>query len=99
MTATPRTPTVVLDPTDEREPIRRQLTSRPEDIHGTIALLDISKPRGNVLLDQIEQRLRERYPAVEVKRYRKPTFAKPAPEDLRRQIAEECGFVIEALAD
>lgn len=99
MTTSPRTATVVLDPTDEREPIRRQLTPRPEHIQGTIGLLDISKPRGNVLLDQIEARLRERYPAVEVKRYRKPTFAKPAPEDLRRQIAEECGFVIEALAD
>lgn len=96
---TQRTATVVLDPTDERKPIRRQLAGRPEHLTGTIGLLDISKPRGNVLLDQIERRIHERYPALEVKRYRKPTFTKPAPEDLRRQIAEECGFVIEALAD
>ena len=34
-----------------------------------------------------------------VRRYRKPTFAKPAPVDLRHRIATECQVVIEALAD
>ncbi len=89
----------ILDPTDERVPVRRELTPRPEHITGTIGLLDISKPRGNVLIDQLEMLLNERLPGVEIRRYRKPTFAKPAPDDLRRQILEECSFVIEALAD
>jgi hypothetical protein len=89
----------ILDPTDEREPIRRQLSPRPEHVTGTVGLLDISKPRGNVLLDRLEQLITVRLPEVEVRRYAKPTFTKPAPEDLRRKIAEECGFVIEALAD
>ena len=89
----------ILDPTDERVPVRRALTARPESISGTVALLDISKPRGNVLIDQLEARLRERLPGVEFRRYSKPTFTKPAPMDLRKKIAEECGFVIEALAD
>jgi hypothetical protein len=40
-----------------------------------------------------------RLPSVELRRYRKPTFAKPAPEELRRKILEEADFVIEALAD
>lgn len=91
--------TTILDPTDERVPVRRQLTARPESIGGTVALLDISKPRGDVLIDRVEQRLRERLPGIEIRRYSKPTFTKPAPEDLRRKIAEECAFVIEALAD
>jgi hypothetical protein len=91
--------TTILDPTDERTPIRRSLTARPEAITGTVGLLDIAKPRGNVLLDRLETRLGERLPGVTFKRYRKPTFTKPAPEELRRQIAEECDFVIEALAD
>jgi hypothetical protein len=91
--------TTILDPTDERVPIRRQLAPRPEQLTGTLGLLDISKPRGNVLLDRLEGLLAERLPEVEVRRYAKPTFTKPAPEDLRRRIAEECGFVIEALAD
>jgi hypothetical protein len=90
---------VIIDPTDERVPLRRSLAARPEAISGTVGLLDISKPRGNVLIDRLEQRLAERLPGVEFKRYRKPTFTKPAPDDLRRKIAEECGFVIEALAD
>ena len=93
------TETTILDPTDERVPIRRTLTQRPEAITGTVALLDISKPRGNVLLDRLHQRLAERLPNVTIKRYAKPTFTKPAPEALRRQISEEADFVIEGLAD
>lgn len=89
----------ILDPTDERVPIKRSLATRPAAISGTVALLDISKPRGNVLIDRLETRLAARLPGVRFKRYNKPTFTKPAPDDLRRQIAEECGFVIEALAD
>jgi hypothetical protein len=91
--------TTILDPTDERVPIRRALTARPEAITGTVALLDISKPRGNVLIERLEQRLRERLPGVTFRRYSKPTFTKPAPDDLRRTIAEEVDFVVEALAD
>ena len=89
----------ILDPTDERVAIRRSLASRPPAITGTVALLDISKPRGNVLIDQLEKQLARRLPSVTFRRYSKPTFTKPAPDDLRRQIKEECGFVIEALAD
>jgi hypothetical protein len=95
----PTGPLVILDPTDEREPVRRELTRRPEHITGTVGLLDISKPRGNVFLDRLEELLRERLPGVEVRRYAKPTFTKPAPQDLRQKIARECAFVIEALAD
>ena len=91
--------TIILDPTDERRPIRRALSPRAEAITGTVALLDISKPRGNVLIDRLAAQLSERLPDVTFKRYTKPTFTKPAPDALRRQIAEECGFVIEALAD
>jgi hypothetical protein len=91
--------TIILDPTDEREAIRRQLAPRPQRVDGPIGLLDISKPRGDVFLDRLEEQLRKRIDNVEIRRYRKPTFAKPAPPDLRRQIAEECRFVIEALAD
>jgi hypothetical protein len=91
--------TQILDPTDERAPIRRTLAARTGAITGTVALLDISKPRGDVLMDQLAARLGARLPGVRFARYAKPTFTKPAPDDLRRRIAEECGFVIEALAD
>lgn len=91
--------TTILDPTDERVPVNRQITPRPERLHGTVALLDISKPRGNVLLDRLEALIGERVPGVTVKRYTKPTFAKPAPEALRREIVADADFVVEALAD
>ena len=89
----------ILDPTDERRPIERSLSPRTGAIQGAVALLDISKPRGDVLIARLEERLRARLPGVALRRYRKPTFAKPAPEDLRREILRDCGFVIEALAD
>lgn len=88
----------VLDPTDETTPQIRHRTARPESLTGlTVGLLDISKPRGNVFLDQIEHHLKEL--GADVVRYSKPTFAKPAPPDLRHEIATRCDAVIEALAD
>ncbi len=62
-----------------------------------VGLLDISKARGNVFLDQLEVELADR--GLTVKRFTKPTFAKPAPVDLRHEIATSCDAVIEALAD
>ena len=89
---------ILLDPTSERSPAIRSRVPRPASLDGlTVALLDISKPRGNLFLDRIEQRLNER--GAVVKRFQKPTFTKPAPENLRQQIATSCSAVIEALAD
>ncbi len=90
---------IILDPTDERVPVERQISRRNGSISGTVGLLDISKPRGNVLLDELERLLLERLPELKVNRYRKPTFAKPCPDDLRRTIKSECSFLVEALAD
>jgi hypothetical protein len=88
----------ILDPTSERTVAERQRLERPASIRGlTVGLLDISKPRGDVFLDRIEQRLIDA--GATVKRYRKPTFTKPAPVDLRHEISVECQVVIEALAD
>ena len=89
---------VLLDPTSERRPAIRERVARLESLRGRkLALLDISKARGDVFLDRIEERLRER--GAEVKRFRKPTFTKPAPVDLRHEIAVTCDAVVEALAD
>jgi hypothetical protein len=90
--------TTLLDPTGERSPALRPRAARLPSLAGqVIALLDISKPRGNVFLDRLATVLAAR--GATVRRYAKPTFTKPAPADLRRQIASECNAVIEALAD
>lgn len=91
--------TFILDPTDERVPLARSITPRTGAITGRVALLDISKPRGNVLIDQLEQQLRSRLPDVTFTRYAKPTFTKPAPDALRQRIRAENDFLVEALAD
>ncbi|MBK5330630.1 MAG: hypothetical protein JJD93_01580 [Ilumatobacteraceae bacterium] len=89
---------LLLDPTNEHNVLQRSLLPRPASVRGkTIGLLDISKPRGNVFLDRLEQRLTEL--GAEVLRFKKPTFTKPAPVDLRHEIAIKCELVIEALAD
>jgi hypothetical protein len=88
----------VLDPTGERQAPGRALLPRPATLDGrTVGLLDISKARGDVVLDRLEQLLTE--DGARVLRYRKPTFARTAPVDLRHEIAEQCEVVIEALAD
>ena len=89
---------LLLDPTSERRVTERTRLSRPASLDDqVIGLLDISKPRGDVFLDRLEQRLVEA--GATVKRYKKPTFTKPAPVDLRHEIATHCTLVIEALAD
>jgi hypothetical protein len=89
---------IVLDPTSERHAATRPRVARLPSLAGrTLGLLDISKARGDVFLDRLESLLRERGAAV--RRYRKPTFTKPAPVDLRQQIAVQCDAVVEALAD
>lgn len=89
---------VLLAPTSERTPVARALSPRPAALHGlAVAVLDISKARGNVFLDRLAERLAEM--GVRVNRYRKPTFTRPAPTALRQQIAAENTLVIEGLAD
>ena len=91
-------PLTVLDPTAEATPGQRSLNPRPPGLDGqTIGLLDISKPRGDVFLDRLEEQLTTQ--GAMVRRYAKPTFTKPAPVDLRHEIATQCDAVIEALAD
>jgi hypothetical protein len=90
--------TVLLDPTNELQPVVGARSPRLPSVQGrTLGLLDISKARGDVFLDRLEELLAAR--GAEVLRFRKPTFAKPAPADLRHEITLKCEAVVEALAD
>lgn len=90
--------TTLLDPTSERSPTSRERLPRPDRLAGlTVGLLDISKPRGNVFLDRLDELLTGR--GIVVKRYMKPTVTKPAPLSLSQQIGAEVNVVIEGLAD
>jgi hypothetical protein len=88
----------VLDPTSELRTQQVPLAARPPSLEdATIGLLDITKARGDVFLDRLEELLVQR--GLRVERFAKPTFTKPAPVDLRHEISQRCEVVIEALAD
>ena len=90
--------TVLLDPTSERSPTQRPRLKRPQSLDGmTIGILDIAKARGDVFLDRLDERLKER--GIATRRYRKPTNTRPAPLPLQQQIATEVNLVIEGLSD
>jgi len=91
-------PRRVLDPTSERSLELKPRLPRLASLSGKrVGLLDISKARGDVFLDRLAERLAGA--GAQVLRFRKPTFTKPAPVDLRQEIATRCDAVIEALAD
>ncbi|RTL65434.1 MAG: hypothetical protein EKK42_20685 [Pseudonocardiaceae bacterium] len=58
---------------------------------------DETRPAARVAIDRLEELLTGQGPAVT--RYAKPTFTRPMPPDLRREITAQCDVVIEALAD
>jgi len=90
--------TVLLDPTAERSPTVRPRLARPQSLEGLkIGILDIAKPRGDVFLRRLGERLAER--GIAVTHYAKPTNTRVAPLPLRQQIAAEVDLVIEGLSD
>ncbi len=88
-----------LDPTAPVA-VPRATAPRPATLDGTvITLLDISKAKGDHLLDRLEELFRERTRPRAIVRKKKPTFARPAPDDLRREIVGATDVLVEALAD
>ena len=89
---------ILLDPTAEQSPTLRELAPRLSSLKKqTIALLDISKARGDIFLNRLEKKLKQQ--GLTVKRFQKPTFARVAPIELKQEISSQCDAVIEALAD
>ena len=90
--------TVLLDPTAELSAASRQPLPTPEPLVGlTIGLLDISKAKGDIFLDRIDVQFQQR--GLKTRRFKKPTFARPAPVGLLQQLASQCDVVVEGLAD
>ena len=88
----------ILDPTSELVPAGIPKVDRPASLQGLrVGLLDITKPRGAIFLDRLQELIEAK--GATVTRFAKPTFTKPAPADLRYEISTKCDVVIEALAD
>mmetsp|Transcript_56059 Transcript_56059/g.87252 ORF Transcript_56059/g.87252 Transcript_56059/m.87252 type:complete len:486 (+) Transcript_56059:104-1561(+) len=87
----------VLNPTSELSATLLSLAKRSGRVEGPVALMDISKARGSELLDVIEKKLHAQ--GVETRRYMKPTFSRPCPDELCQKIASECKSAVLGLAD
>ncbi len=87
-----------VSPIDARVRPHDERSERPPSIEGkSIWLLDIAKNRSDEFLDSIEELLSAR--GAEVHRVRKPTFSKPAPDEVIEAIALHGDLAVEALAD
>ena len=91
-------PRTLLDPTaDDAPKVRGPHPALPTLDGKSIALLSISKWSSDAFLDALEKSFQAE--GVLVRRYRKPTYARVAPTELRQTIVLECDAVVEALAD
>ena len=92
--------TKLYDPTAAPSSRTARLAERVPDLQGkVIGLLDISKAKGNFFLDRLAERITEQFQPREIIRRVKPTFARPAPEETRKELEQKCDLIIEALAD
>jgi hypothetical protein len=90
--------TVLLDPTSELTPARRQRVAPPEGLDGkVVALQSIGKARSAEFLDYLEARFQAR--GVATLRTAKPSNARRANVDLLHAIATRADVVVQALAD
>ena len=88
------------DPTAAPKQAAAALAARLPDLRDkTVGLLDISKAKGNFFLDRVEEMLTAQFQPRAIVRRMKPTFARPAPENIRQELAQKCDVLIEALAD
>jgi len=92
---------VLVDPRSDsqRPPMPLAVRASALQAGDVVALIDISKYKSDELVDALERQFRSAYPDVELRRYVKPTFTRPCPDELRAKIAKECRYVVEALAD
>lgn len=87
-----------VSPFDDHVLAAEPLASRPASLAGRrVALLDISKARGDEFLDRVEQRLGEA--GAHTFRLVKPAFSRPAAAEMIEQIALHGDLAVEGLAD
>ena len=87
-----------VSPFDERRRAPEPLAPRRDTLAGArVALLDITKRRGDEFLDHIEQQLQAH--GAQTFRLAKQIFSKPADPEIIRQIANRGDLAVEGLAD
>ena len=91
---------VIVDPKGESKVEIFRPTKRTGSLKKVIGFMDISKPKGDQVLDRIGELMRQKYGNdIEIRRYRKETFSRRASKALIAQISRECQHFVGALAD
>lgn len=94
----PRT-TRVYDPTAADAVGQDALAARFGSLDGkTVGLLNNTKDRTEIILDEVESLLRGRFPDMKVRHYRKRSVSGAGPE-LMGRLERECDAVVTALGD
>jgi len=90
----------ILDPIGfESQGPPKPMARRLESLAGkTIGLLDIGFPNGNVFLDRVEEQLTTRYGVAGIIRRAKPSPARTASEEVRKEFIEGCDAIVEGLS-
>lgn len=87
-----------VSPFDEQRRAAEPLAPRRASLVGAqVALLDITKRRGDEFLDYIEELLRAQ--GANTFRLAKEIFSKPASPEIIRRIADRGDLAVEGLAD
>ena len=90
----------LLNPLAQGDISTKYLAPRLDTLNGkTMGLLNIGKNGSDAFLQRVEELMREAFDVADVVHFDKPTFTRPAPEELIEQLANRCDFVVEGLAD
>ena len=89
----------VFDPTADGPEGQDALAARFNTLDGkVVGLLNNTKDRSDVVLDELEQRLREQFPGIDIRHYRKQSVSGITP-DIKDQVVDEVDALITAAAD
>jgi hypothetical protein len=87
----------ILDPVGfESEVPPKAMAKRLDTLGGkTVGILDIGFPNGSVFLDRVEEVLKSRYGVAEFVRRAKPSPARQADHEVRKDLIEYCDATVE----
>ena len=89
----------ILDPTGFDSQPPKPMAKRLDTLKGkTIGLLDIGFPNGGVFFDRVEELLKNKYGVAETVRRAKPSPARPAKDEVRKELIDDCDAIVEGLS-
>jgi hypothetical protein len=86
----------ILDPIGFETQRPKPMAKRLGTLRGkTIGMLDIGFPNGSVFLDRVEEILKSKFGVAEFVRRAKPSPARPADDQVRKELIEACDGIVE----